>query len=83
MAETKNQTAAPKETKAQAFVRLANPRVSKALSAIEIIGNLASPNYEYTEDQAKKIVDALTSEVATLAAKFAKPEAATKKGFSL
>lgn len=74
---------AHKETKAQAFVRLANPRVSKALSQIELIGNLTSSNYEYTSEQADKIVSALTAEVEALKAKFAKPEAAAKSGFSL
>lgn len=71
------------ETKAQAFVRLANGRVSKALQAIEVIGNLASPNYEYTPAQADKIIGALTAETDALKARFAKPDAVAAKGFSL
>lgn len=71
------------ETKAQAFVRLANSRVGKALAAISVVSNLASPNYEYTPEQADKIIQALTSEIAVLASKFAKPEASAKTGFTL
>lgn len=86
MAETAKAPAAstkPAETKSQTFVRLANSRVGKAMGALSVIGNLASPNYEYTDDQAAKIVAALQSEVDALKAKFAKPEAAVKSGFSL
>jgi len=46
------------------FVALANKRVSKALKDIQLISNLANKkNYDYTDDEAKKIVKALQSEV--------------------
>lgn len=85
MAEPKTAPAPvePKETRAQTFVRLANARVGRALGALSVIGNLASPNYEYTDEQAAKIVAVLQSEVDALKAKFAKPEAAAKTGFTL
>ncbi|MDD5320750.1 MAG: hypothetical protein PHD43_09105 [Methylococcales bacterium] len=50
--------------KAEKFVELANKRVNKALKDIQLIGNLANrQNYDFTEDQAKKIVRALQQEV--------------------
>jgi predicted metalloendopeptidase len=85
MADTKAPAAAaaPKETRAQTFVRLANARVGKALGAIYVIGNLSSANYEYTEEHVEKIVAALQSEIDLVKTKFSKPETAAKVGFSL
>lgn len=84
MAETKTAPAQEqKETRADAFKRLANARVSKALQAIEVIGNLSSANYEKTPEQVAKIMGALQAELDTLEAKFEKPDAVQKSGFSL
>ena len=44
--ETKNM-----ETKSERFVRLAEPRVSRACKAVSLLANLASSQYEYTEKQ--------------------------------
>lgn len=53
------------------FVELANKRVNKALKDIRLISNLANrQNYEYTEDQARKIVKALQQEVHILKQNF-------------
>ena len=53
------------------FVELANKRVNKALKDIRLISNLANrQNYEYTEDQARKIVKALQQEVDILKQNF-------------
>lgn len=35
------------ETKQQKFVRIAEPRVTRACKAVSLLGNLASSNYEY------------------------------------
>ena len=45
------------ESKADKFRRLAKKRVPKAIKALSSIENLA--NYEYTNDQAAKVLEAL------------------------
>ena len=63
--EAEQETMAAIETKAQAFVRLANPRVQSTLDKIRILGNLSNQgNYEYTDGQVDKIEAALTKAVA-------------------
>ncbi len=48
------------ETDREKFVRLANNRVSSALKAISLIGNLSNrSNYDYTEEDVTKIFRAL------------------------
>ena len=48
----------------QKFKKLAIPRVNKAIKQIRLIGNLSNKNhYEYTEIDAKKIIDALEKEI--------------------
>jgi len=77
-------TPAPEKSKAEKFKTLAETRTGKALSAIAVIGGLASTtNYEYTQEQVDKIIGALTAEVAVLANRFANPKAVAKGGFSL
>lgn len=56
------------ETKAQAFVRVANLRVPKALKAIKLLGNLGSANYERTQAQADAITKALQDAVSKVSA---------------
>ncbi len=52
------------ETDREKFIRLANNRVSAALKAIELIGNLSNrSNYDYTEEDVAKIFRALTEEL--------------------
>ena len=59
------------------FVELAQARVTKAAQTIRLIGNLSNPNnYEYTEDDVRKILTALDSEMKLLKGKF---QAALKK----
>lgn len=53
------------------FVRLANRRVSKALKAIQLIGNLSNKsNYDYTEEDVQKILKALQEELAACRKRF-------------
>ncbi len=50
--------------KAENFIRLAEMRVGKAIKAIKNIKPLANgANYEWSEEQARKIIAALDSEV--------------------
>lgn len=53
------------------FVDLANKRVSKALKAIQLIGNLSNrSNYDYTPDDAAKIFKALQDEISACRKRF-------------
>lgn len=53
------------------FVELANKRVNKAISQLRLVGNLANrASYEFTEEEARKIVKALQKEIDALKAKF-------------
>ncbi|MBI3345082.1 MAG: hypothetical protein HY028_09570 [Gammaproteobacteria bacterium] len=53
------------------FVRLATKRVSNALKAIQLVGNLSNKsNYDYTEDDVQKIFKALQDELSASRKKF-------------
>lgn len=53
------------------FVKLGEARVTKATQMLRLIGNLAnSSNYEYSADDAEKIIAALDTEMKLLKAKF-------------
>ena len=52
------------ETKAERFVRLAEPRVTRACKAVSLLGNLAASGYEYTDQQVKTMFDAVHCESA-------------------
>lgn len=61
-----------KESKAAKFKRLAERRVSNALRHIGYVRNLANRNqYEYTEEQAQQVKDALADAVSDLCDAFA------------
>ena len=59
------------ETKAERFIRVATPRISKAVKAISLIGHCAGSNYEYTPAQVKQIDAALSKVVVDVLNKFA------------
>ena len=66
------------------FVELANKRVNKAIKDLKLIGNLSNrTNYKYTEEDVKKILAALESEVKNLRKKFESPTGNDKEIFSL
>jgi len=53
------------------FVKLATRRVSNALKAIQLIGNLSNrSNYDYTEEDVQKIFKALHEELNASKKKF-------------
>jgi len=57
--------------KQKKFVQLAEARVNSVLKNIELIGNLSNKrNYEYTDEQANKIILVLESEIKELRSKF-------------
>ncbi len=80
MANEENVTGGNQESKADRFKRLAEPRVGNAVKKIEIIGNLAGSNYEFTPEQVEKILATLKSTVEEVAAKFQK--GLSRKGFN-
>jgi hypothetical protein len=53
------------------FIRLAEARVTKALRSIKVIGNLSNKaNYEYTDQDISKIINALQAEINLLKSRF-------------
>jgi S-adenosylmethionine:tRNA-ribosyltransferase-isomerase (queuine synthetase) len=52
-----------KETKEQKFVRLTNHRVNKVRKALDQIGLLGGPSYVSTEEQRKRIAEAIQESV--------------------
>ncbi len=53
------------------FKRLANSRVSAALKAIQLVGNLSNKsNYDYTDDDVAKIFKALQEEITACKKRF-------------
>lgn len=70
--------------KREKFVELAEARVSRALQAIRVVGNLSNRNnYEYTEDDIRKIVKALTAEVDAMQARFRSTDSRVRPEFKL
>lgn len=69
-------------TKAANFKKLANQRVNAALDKIGVIGNLASPNYSYTEEQVGFMKNVILAQVEKTFAHFNKATV-TATGFSL
>ena len=57
--------------KREKFVKLANKRVASALDKMRLISNLADKRYyDYTNEDTKKIIDALTKELNSIKIKF-------------
>jgi hypothetical protein len=63
-----------RESPRQKFVRLANKRVVKAIKAIQLLGNLSSPAYQYDENDVIKIFEAIQAEVEQARSKFSNRE---------
>jgi hypothetical protein len=70
------------ETKAEAFVRLTEQRMTNVLKYIGLVGNLAGPAYERTVEQAEQIVSALEGAVDGVREAF-KGNKPTASGFRL
>lgn len=60
-----------RETKREAFLRLAERRTTTVLEKIRVLSNCANPYaYEYGEDDVKKIFSAIDQELRIARAKF-------------
>lgn len=71
------------ETKRQKFERLATPRVNRALTSIRLLGNLASSNYDWAEDDVAAIRAALDLALDQALAKFETKTKADRPSFVL
>ena len=60
------------ETKEERFIRIAEPRVSRACKAVSLLGNLAGSGYEYTENQVDAMFRAVQEALDTARAAFNK-----------
>ena len=70
--------------KRENFVRLAEARVSRALDSIRVIGNLSNrSNYEYDDQDVKKIIKTLLDEVAKVKIKLEAKSGISKQQFKL
>lgn len=66
------------------FVRLAEARVSRTLQSIRVIGNLANRgNYEYSDEDVRKILKALTAEIDAMVARFKNSDTKARPEFKL
>lgn len=62
---------ATNETKRERFVRLAEARTNKILDMMKLLGNCSSKsNYEYTDEDVRKIFNAIEREMKNARAKF-------------
>ena len=60
-----------KINKSDNFRKLARSRVNRAINMIRLIANLGNKtHYDYTQDQAKKIINVLQAEVSNVKVKF-------------
>ena len=72
-----------KNNKSEKFKELARSRVNRAINMIRLIANLGNKaHYDYTSEQARKIVNALQSEVSNVKIKFNSKKRGTEE-FSL
>lgn len=73
-----------KESKRERFVRLAEARTNKIIDMIKLLGNCSSrTNYEYTDEDVKKIFTAIERELKATRAKFSETNSPKDDRFSL
>lgn len=71
------------ESKHDKFKRLANQRVANALKKIELIGNLSSSGYEYSQEEVDRIFSAIQQIVDNTKARFSKSKKEDTPKFQL
>ena len=68
------------EDKEKRFVRIAEARTNKIINMIRLLGNCSNKrNYDYTEEEVKKIFLAIESELKIAKNKFLEAESNDKK----
>jgi len=71
------------ETKHDKFKRLANQRVANALKKIELIGNLSSSGYEYSQEEVDRIFTSLQGTLDSTKSRFSKSKKVDTPKFQL
>lgn len=71
----------PNETKEQKFIRLAVPRLNKAVKSVQSLGKLSGAGYESTPAMRQKILEILAGELKKVQSQFA-GETNGKVGFT-
>lgn len=75
---------ATKETKRERFVRLVEARTNKIIDMMKLLGNCSSTaNYEYTDEDVKKIFSAIERELKITKAKFNGNDTQREERFTL
>lgn len=75
---------ATNETKRERFVRLVEARTNKIIDMMKLLGNCSSTaNYEYTEEDVKKIFGAIERELKNTKAKFSGTDIPKEERFTL
>lgn len=73
-----------KETKRDRFIRLAEARTNKIIDMVRLLGNCSSTsNYEYTEEDVRKIFTAIERELKITKAKFTGQDDQKEERFTL
>ena len=66
------------------FKDLAEKRVNRTIKDIRLVGNLSNRNnYDFTDDDAQKIISALEKEIKELKARFFSTDSKGTRSFSL
>ena len=74
----------PRRDPRERFVELANKRVNATIVQIRLVGNLANrKNYEYTPEEARKIIKTLQREIEDLKIKFKGEDESGNSNFSV
>lgn len=60
------------ESKADRFKRLATKRVARAVKCVDLIGNLSTSQYEYSQDQVERIIQTLSEHINAVRSRFEK-----------
>jgi energy-converting hydrogenase A subunit M len=73
-----------REERREKFIRLAEARVSRAMQAIRVVGNLSNrSNYDFSDDDVKKISRALNVEIEAMQARFKRADSKARPEFKL
>ena len=70
------------ETRRERFLRIAEPRVQRALTAIRLLGNLSTANYEWSQSDLLKIQQAIVDQLTISMGRFERTKSKTVE-FSL
>ncbi len=70
-----------RESRRDKFLRLATPRVNRILNSIRLVGNLATSNYQWTDDDIDKMIKAVEEQLVKTRARFDKHKRGERPDF--